>query len=261
MDCNFTSVEQEVKTGDGSFLMWRGLHANGRRLPDGCTDKPLCIGQKTMMPLPVKDLPVQSLPYSPQEWVSVEEFGATGNGRTDDTLAVQKAMKSGAKVVCFTRSNYVINGCVCIPETVCEVIGFFAAIQRTVAADETAKASGIFVVSENSSQPLLVHQFITGGGIFLDHQEPRQVALEDVMVIFNHCRQDAAEDDMLFPSAVPLDTSLWRLYRNSRPDGVRKELFVTDCIGFAGDDGSSDCAIENVTVWGRLIDTEHVRHA
>ena len=85
-----------------------------------------------------------------------------------------------------------------------------------------------------------------------------ETVLEDILVWFNHCRTDAAEDDMLFPSAVPQEVPLWRLYRNTAPSGVRKELFVTDCLGFAGDDGSGDCAVENVSVWGRCLDTEHV---
>ena len=41
-----------------------------------------------------------------QESVSVKDFGATGDGTTDDTAAIQAALDSGSKVVSFPEGNY-----------------------------------------------------------------------------------------------------------------------------------------------------------
>jgi polygalacturonase len=38
--------------------------------------------------------------------VNVREFGATGNGITDDSCAIQKALDSGASVVKIPAGNY-----------------------------------------------------------------------------------------------------------------------------------------------------------
>lgn len=242
--------------GNG-FLLWRSLEARGQRLADGCTAELQAAANLSWQSLEIREQPL--FPSCvPAERIIVEDFGAIGDGHTDDTAAVQRAMDSGAPVICFSRSNYVINGTVRIPATVREITGLFAGIQRSVRSDHLNDSHAIFTVAETAESPLLIHQIATGGGIFLDHEAERVTVLEDIMVLFNHCRVDAAEDNMLFPSAVPQDAPLWRLYRNSHPEGPRKKLFVTDCLGFAADDGMHDCSIENVAVWGRFLDTEHV---
>lgn len=45
----------------------------------------------------------------PNETVSVADFGAVGDGVTDDTVAIINAVKSGAGVVVFPPANYLIN--------------------------------------------------------------------------------------------------------------------------------------------------------
>jgi len=44
-----------------------------------------------------------------REVVSVEDFGATGNGTTDDTAAIQLALNSGAKQVNFPNGTYLVS--------------------------------------------------------------------------------------------------------------------------------------------------------
>ena len=44
-----------------------------------------------------------------RESVSVKDFGAVGDGTTDDTTAIQTALNSGAKVISFPTGTYLIN--------------------------------------------------------------------------------------------------------------------------------------------------------
>lgn len=259
LDSRFDGLPEAWRLEHDAFLLCRDSEVNGATVSEWSSAQPAGAAQPAPEPLPVRDVPVQPSGYTPERWICVEAFGAVGDGVCDDTAAIQRAMDSGMPVIAFSRSNYVINGTVDIPASVEEIAGLFAGIQRTRAA--AFDGPGIFRVAGQARRPLLVRQIITGGGVFLDHEADRTVVLEDILVLFNHCRADAAEDDMLFPSAVPQDVALWRLYRNTRPEGCRKQLFVTDCLGFAGDDGSDGCAVENVSVWGRFLDTEHVSEA
>jgi hypothetical protein len=47
-----------------------------------------------------------------RETVSVKDFGAVGDGVTDDTAAIQAAIDSGAKEVVFPAGSYVVDGLV-----------------------------------------------------------------------------------------------------------------------------------------------------
>jgi len=47
--------------------------------------------------------------FNRADWVSVKEFGAKGDGVTDDTQAIQNALSSGASVVFFPRGTYLVT--------------------------------------------------------------------------------------------------------------------------------------------------------
>ncbi len=206
--------------------------------------------------LPIEESPMILPDSNFENWACVEAFGALGDGRTDDTAAIQRAMNSGKPVVVFTSANYVINGTVDIPASVREITFILAVIQRSKTG--LFDGPGLFRVAEAASEPLLIHRAITAGGVFLDHTASRPVVLEDIFVLFNHVRDMVARDGMLFVSAVPQNTEIWRLYRNTTPEGPRKRLFVNNCIGFAGDNKNGSLAVENAMIWGRMMNTEHL---
>jgi hypothetical protein len=52
-----------------------------------------------------------------RETVSVRDFGAVGDGVTDDTAAIQAALDSGLKNIIFPAATYKINSAVNIPQT------------------------------------------------------------------------------------------------------------------------------------------------
>lgn len=56
------------------------------------------------------DVTVRTLQDKVRETVSVQDFGAVGDGVADDTLALQKAFASGAGAIFLPRGTYVISG-------------------------------------------------------------------------------------------------------------------------------------------------------
>jgi hypothetical protein len=63
---------------------------------------------------------------------------------------------------------------------------------------------------------------------------------------------------MLFPSGAAQTTPVWRLYRNTRPQGETKEVFVNNCLFFAADGKEGKYALENVRAWARMVNSEHL---
>lgn len=156
-------------------------------------------GPAKTLRLPVKETPV-ILPESDlSKWASVDDFGAVGDGLTDDTAAVQRAMDSGKPVVWFPKACYAINGTVNIPATVREVALLWSSVYRTDPTQPTnltpqqagelqikgeppdAVKPALFRVAQASAQPLLIHQGHHAGSVFLDHEAQRPVILEDMI--------------------------------------------------------------------------------
>ncbi len=260
-DSEFKTTDRIWETLPGGFCIMQSVTSDDQPLPDISSHSiPGYFAAASDLPhaADVPALPAAAAGYS----VCVEDFGAAGDGRTDDTAAIQRAMDSGAAVIYFSRSNYVINGSVHIPPAVREITCFFATIQRSAAGEaETLSGNGIFHATGCGTEPLLLRQIITAGGILLTSDTTRSVVLEDIQVWFNHAKDYAALDNMLFPSAAPQDVPVWSLYGNRSTAGLRQQVFVTDCLGFAGDDGTSGGGIADCDIWARNVDTEHISPA
>ncbi|MEI8194370.1 MAG: glycosyl hydrolase family 28-related protein [Phycisphaerae bacterium] len=200
--------------------------------------------------LPIKDSPLILPEHDLSKWADVDDFGAVGDGVADDTAAIQRALNSGRPVVYFPKANYVVNGTVDIPATVREITWLFGSFHRShaVAPDMAA----MFRVAESSLEPLLLHQSMSAGGVVLDHDADRPVVLEDMFICHHHCRTYP-----VLPGPIAQDTTIWRLYRNTRPDGAAKEVFVNDCLFFASAEGGQH-AVENVRAWVRFLNNENV---
>ncbi len=225
--------------------------------------------------LPVKEVPVILPETDLSKWANVDDFGAKGDGVTDDTEAVQRAMNSGKPVVWFPKAQYAINGSVDIPSSVREVDFLWAAILRIdpkekpdLTAKEAmalaisgepaeAKRPGLFRISKGAKEPLLLRQNLNAGGVFLDHEAPRPVVLEDTITWFWYQRYKTRGAGMLFAGSAALKTSMWRLYRNASPVGEPKEVFVNNVMGFGVGGENASLAVENVHAWIRGMDNEH----
>ena len=245
LDCTFSANDKRdaaMVLADDACVYARGLtvsgyasalHKNGQSLlPGGKIDEYASVkmlgredrGAALALQLPVRDTPLILPEQDVTQWANVDDFGASGDGVTDDTAAVQKAMSSGRPVVYFPQAHYVINGTVDIPPEVREVDFLFGAIYRSVARGHTN--SGIFRVTGHSQSPLLLHSAVTAGGVFVEHAGERPLILEEIEVYFHHCRGYAARPDMLFPGPAAQDVPVWRLYHNADPLGPQKTLFV-----------------------------------
>ncbi len=88
---------------------------------------------------PLLDAPVEAAPAvvnraaSREQYLNVYDFGARGNGRTDDTAAIQKALttagKQGGNVVLLPRGEYLVRGHLHVPDDV-TLQGVFRAPNR-----------------------------------------------------------------------------------------------------------------------------------
>ena len=210
--------------------------------------------QPRSLGLPVRDIPVILPEPDLAKWADVQAYGAKGDGITDDTAAIQRAMASGKPVVFFPRAAYVVNGSVTIPASVREVSFLHGAIYRSEEKSKTA----MFRVAEPSSQPLLIHQNVNAGGIFVDHAAQRPLVLEDLATWFHHVRGYVGKPGMQFPGMAAQGKDAWQLYRNTNPGGAAKEVYGANIMGFAAGDIEGHAAVENVKAWLRQCDNEHL---
>jgi hypothetical protein len=94
--------------------------------------------------LPVQEAPIPSS-YPPNQWAVVDDFGAAGDGQTDDTEAVQRALNAGNPVVAFGKLKYRF-GDVDVPPHVQRITGLFG------------ETNGHFHVREASGRPLFIEE-------------------------------------------------------------------------------------------------------
>ena len=252
-----------------SFLLARQVAFNGTdvsvKTPTDCIkDKDIAeyfskkpSGGRKWTALKAEDVPDVDFPYDPSEWAVVEDFGAAGDGITDDTDAVQKAMRSGKKAVFFASHNYVINGTVEVPAAVNEIAGIFPSVICHKGAGKNAR--GIFYVAEDSPAPLRLRRFFSAGAVFCDHAADRDIIVEDVFVEFNHGRGHLLHDDVYVKSGADPDSGLWQCTRNATPSSPKKKRqFINDCIMPTCELPDGSGCIENTQYFGRMVDSEHV---
>jgi hypothetical protein len=203
--------------------------------------------------VPVEESPVVLHESNIGNWANVDDFGAVGDGVTDDTEAIQRAMDSGKPAVLFPRSAYTVNGTVDIPSMVRQMDFVYG---HTLRADSGREA--MFRVTEASDVPLLIQRNVNLGGVFLDHEASRPVVLTDTCTFFVHVGPGHLA--LMVPwKHQPYDpqSNVWRLYRNTNPQGTPKRVFVNNCLGFAPGGPEARHAVENVHAWCRSVNTEH----
>ncbi len=99
--------------------------------------------------MPVQDTPTVAWETNLANWVNVGDYGAVGDGTTDDTTAIQAAFTAagsgGKTVVYFPKLAYKISGTINIPASVNRVDFMFCSI-----------SGGAFAVNAASSNPLIL---------------------------------------------------------------------------------------------------------
>lgn len=160
---------------------------------NGYVEEFCTFGPKTLFGEEVQkslNLPIEETPEmeweEPEKWVSVNEFGAKGDGITDDTEAIQKAFDSGSATVYFQPGLYFVNDVIQIPATVKRVNFMYCDL---VSGEKLAsmKHTGAFLIEENSEIPLILEDLYAmekfyGYVSFIEHACTRTLILSDMHI-------------------------------------------------------------------------------
>ena len=110
------------------------------------------------------------------EWANVRSFGATGDNKTDDTAAIQRAIDT-RRVIYFPSGRYVVSDTLRLrPDTV--LIGLHPSLTQIILPDGTPAYQGV-----GSPKPLIESArggdaIVSGLGLFTGGINPRATALK-----------------------------------------------------------------------------------
>ena len=171
-----------------TFGSYQGAEYQGA-ISEYCSHGPISSRDFTeykTLNLPVEETPEMEWP-NPEDWVCVNDFGAMGDGVTDDTDAVRQAMESGKPAVWFQPGRYLLDGKIHIPASVKRVNFMFCDL---VSGGHIRKEDqcGVFVVDKESDVPLVLEDLMAwedfqGHMVLVEHASRRTLVLSDI-----HCQ-------------------------------------------------------------------------
>jgi len=107
-----------------------------------------------------------------RDMVSVEDFGAVGDGVTNDTVAIQAALNSGAASVQLTGKTYVVNGTLTIPPGVTLIGNSVASEYFPAGPGSTTVGSCLSKLSTGTAGPIVILQSSSGiANLYLKHSK------------------------------------------------------------------------------------------
>ena len=133
--------------------------------------------------LPVENTP--DIPWeAPENWVSVNSFGAKGDGVTPASSAIQSALNSGAKTIYFQPGAYLIDKPIEVPATV-ERINFMYCDLCNTDEMKALEHTGIFKIVGENETPLIIEDLfafeqLSGMNTLIDHASTRTLVLSDL---------------------------------------------------------------------------------
>jgi len=127
------------------------------------------------------------------QYVSVEDFGAVGDGVTNDTVAIQAALNSGAASVQLTGKTYVVNGTLTIPPGVTLIGNSVASEYFPTGPGSTTVGSCLSKLSTGTAGPIVILQSSSGiANLYLKHSKVNgattgivQVGLAGANAVYN----------------------------------------------------------------------------
>ena len=143
-DIGFSGYRNLLKYGDSFRGGASGEYTSHPAVTTGQLD-----GTKSIN-IPLEEPPVVPM-NNPSDWVSVKAFGAKGDGKADDTQAIQDAMNQGGATVYFPVGRYRISRTVTIPAHVRRVDFMFSRMGQT-------NFNARFAFKIVGSQPLLIER-------------------------------------------------------------------------------------------------------
>lgn len=141
--------------------------------------------------LPIEETPVFPWEEDLSQWANVDRFGAVGDGKTDDSVAVQKALNSGKPVIYFPKSVYRLKAPVAIPATVQRVVGFYGSI------------NGTFNITEDGPAPLMIEELGTDSRTRLHHLAPRTLVMRCARLTYEN-RNRASQPEIFIENCNSL---------------------------------------------------------
>jgi sugar lactone lactonase YvrE len=188
--------------------------------------------------LPPTKSDIRELPDM-DSWCNIRTLGAVGDGTTDDTAALKKAIAEH-KTIYFPAGQYRVTDTIELrPDTV--LIGLHPSITRILIADGTPAFQGVGTPKPLIEAPKGGANIITGIGLYTNGINPRAVALKWM------AGQDSMLDDVRFlgghgtvnPGDTPAQNrKIWQqIYNNTntadsnirrRWDGQYPSLWVTN---------------------------------
>jgi hypothetical protein len=141
--------------------------------------------EKKSLNLPIEETPEVPWEQDMDQWANVNDFGAKGDGKTDDTRSIQEAINSGKKVVYFQPGQYLINGQISVPKTVQRVNFMFCNLIS--GADLSKSNNGTLIINEDAETPLIIEDLFAftqfrGQHYFIEHACKRTLILSDLHV-------------------------------------------------------------------------------
>ncbi len=173
-------------------------------------------------------LPPAILPLPPTgEWVNVRTLGAAGDGKTDDTAAIQEAIRRH-RVLYFPSGRYVIRDTLALkPETV--LVGLHPLMAQLNLPDDTPGFEGVGSPRPMISAPPGGTNILSGIGLFTGGVNPRASG------VIWRAGADSMINDVRFLGGHGSGT--WDLHNNNgtadkdlrkRWDGQYPSLWVTE---------------------------------
>ena len=204
LDCRFSGGDPGASaiTMEGGFLLARNIETEGYGSAierDGSPvfhepsirdytshQSPGIYPGQTHQSLGLEIEETPSIPWEDDlsQWVSVNHFGAKGDGLTDDTEAIRLAMNAGLPVVYFQPGTYLVDGPIDIPAHVMRVNFMYCDL---VAGEKLQQShnTGAFRVTGHNETPLILEDLFAferyfGAQTLVDHASMRPLILSDL---------------------------------------------------------------------------------
>jgi len=119
----------------------------------------------------------------PKDWAVITDYGATMDGKTDDSDALQRAIDSGKTTVCLPRGTMALKKPITIRANVRRLIGCEAFIKCPSPIEGSAN---LFTVGQSSEPTLVVERFACwfwdnhSGVNFIDNPTGRSLVLREL---------------------------------------------------------------------------------
>jgi hypothetical protein len=207
---------------------------------------------------------IPALP-STEDWVNVHTLGVLGDGATDDTAAIQKAIDTH-RVLYFPSGHYIVSDTLTLKaDTV--LIGLHPTLTQFYLFDSTPGYQGIGPPKPVIFAPAGGHNIVSGFGIFAGGVNPRAVAL------FWKAGADSLVDDVRFLGGHGSGTNPYNNNHTGDPDPTKRwdgqypSLWVADGGGGTFADiwtpntfAQSGFLVSNTTTPGHVYELSNEHH-